>query len=144
MADFNASALVVEPTPHGAFSRDGKGMSAIDHQVVDTPDEDVPATVGDILPNLGDPVAANQPVELTVLNPTGLVLLLAEFPFTRKFEVVFNGTVFGPNYSGTATVAEESIAFVFSRVGGWPKTSTGIPEWLRLLIINGGVKVTAP
>lgn len=90
-----------------------------------------PPTVSDVSPPVGTPVTRSTPISLTVTDDVQLrrVVLIAKFSTT--WEVVHDGTGFGPQYaalsSRTTLVEGASYRFRVVRTAGWPEAPLLLP-----------------
>ena len=88
-----------------------------------TPPVSLPV-VDNVVPAPGT-IASNQPLAFHVTSPAARaftsVTVLISFPLAGIYEVLYDGSAFGPNYAGS--IASILHGFAFSgvlRTGGWP------------------------
>lgn len=116
--------------PGGWWSRGAVGALGGNRWNSGAPDAVAPTFVFVAAPSL---VPSFLPVEVQAfdnLSSLGLFRLDVHFPNLDIFEVVHNGTVFGPKYAGDSNVRVSVVSGLltglstrFIRKGGWPDTS---------------------
>lgn len=91
-----------------------------------------PPVVGNFSPAVGAFIASNQFITFDVTDPEGfrLALIAASFPNLGIYEIIHDGTAFGPNYSdgnsGRSAIAN-GFHYSILRRGGWPASPTIVP-----------------
>lgn len=89
-------------------------------------------------PASGATLGLNESVEVDLTDDASSILvavLIADFPYSRVQELVFDGSDYGRKYTGSRAPISGGWRFSFSRVGGWPRRASGAPERLRLSVV---------
>jgi hypothetical protein len=86
-----------------------------------------PPTVTNFTPAPPGPLLPADTVSFDVVDDNGLrrVLVIAKFG-AGPWEVIHDGSSFGPGYSGSVVTAGASKHYVVGRNVGWPDTTLGI------------------
>jgi hypothetical protein len=92
-----------------------------------------PPTIASVYPAAGTPIYPNTPISFQVLDDSGvfaLIMLTASFAGSTILEVVYDGTAFGPMYTGVTnlkTATAGGYTFTILRDGGWPSAPSITP-----------------
>lgn len=87
-----------------------------------TPDT-TPPEISNLSPSTPGAVGKNGAIQFDVTDAMGLatVVVIAKFPNLERWEGVFDGSTFGPEYLGSSVEETEGgFHFEIARVKGWP------------------------
>lgn len=120
MADFpDVGFTFPEPSFETSVSKDDLGISALPPVIENPPSV---AFIGSATIGEADSVV----LDITSTNTGGLGLVFIRAQFSDRIEVVAEGLVMAPGYSGTVDPIGGGYRFTFSRDDGWPEASMDI------------------
>jgi len=108
-------------------TNEGLFVSSLSY-VFDVPPANLPPTIENVLPAPGGALDVDEAITFDLVDDYGFtrVFLYAKFPTSGTWEVIHDGTAFGPKYSAGSSRTPDGNGYSYSvqRTGGWPESPT--------------------
>lgn len=107
----------------------------------DMPTVPSPPTVSNFIPTVSSQIYSTSSISFDVQDPPAgsfsAIILHAKYP-SGRWDVVYDGSAFSSEYSGSVTAISEGYTFVVSKINGWTESPT-----LHIVVVdNEGTPVT--